>query len=249
MIVLKSPREIERMKVPCRMVAEILNLLVERVRPGVTTYELESIAFAEAVKRKAKAAFKGYCGYPSALCCSPNNQVVHGMPNKFPLKSGDILSLDFGILFDDFFGDAALTVPVGDVSVKAEALMKATEESLLAGISKAVPGGRLFDVSSAVQSHVERLGFSVVRDFVGHGIGRKLHEDPQIPNYGQSGTGVRLKAGMVLAIEPMINEKSFEVNVLEDGWTVETCDGGLSAHFEHTVAITDNGPEILTRIS
>jgi methionyl aminopeptidase len=248
-IILKSPREIGRMKVPCRMVAEILTLLAERVKPGVTTYELEAFASAEAAKRKAKAAFKGYCNYPSALCCSPNNQVVHGMPTKIPLKSGDILSLDFGIFYDEFFGDAAITVAVGDISLAAEALIKTTEQSLSAGISKAVPGGRLFDISHAVQSYVEQFGYSVVRDFVGHGIGRKLHEDPQIPNYGQKGTGVRLKVGMVLAIEPMINEKSFEVKVLEDGWTVVTSDGGLSAHFEHTVVITDNGPEILTRVS
>lgn len=247
-IILKSPREIERMKVPCRMVAEILALLAEQVKPGVTTVELDAFASAEASRRKAKAAFKGYCNYPSSLCCSPNDQVVHGMPTKTPLKSGDILSLDFGIFYDDFFGDAAVTLAVGDVSLAAESLIKVTEKALLMGIAKAVPGGRLFDVSHAVQSYVESNGYSVVRDFVGHGIGRKLHEDPQIPNYGQPGTGVRLKSGMVLAIEPMINEKSFEVNVLDDGWTVVTSDGGLSAHFEHTVAITDNGPEILTRI-
>lgn len=249
MIILKSPREIDRMKVPCRMVAEILALLAERVKPGITTYELDAFASAEAAKRRAKAAFKGYCNYPSALCCSPNNQVVHGMPSKTPLKSGDILSLDFGIYYDEFFGDAAITVPVGDVSLEAERLIRTTEKSLSIGIGKALPNGRLFDISHAVQSYVELHGYSVVRDFVGHGIGRKLHEDPQIPNYGQPSTGVRLKVGMVLAIEPMINEKSFEVNVLEDGWTVVTSDGSLSAHFEHTVAITDNGPEILTRVS
>lgn len=248
MIILKSPREIDRMRVPCRMVAEILDLLAEHVKPGITTYELEAIAYAETLKRKAKAAFKGYSNYPSALCCSPNDQVVHGMPSKVPLKSGDILSLDFGILYDDFYGDAAITLPVGDISDEAKLLLQATEESLYAGISKAVSGNRLFDISHAIQVYVEQRGFSVVRDFVGHGIGRKLHEDPQIPNYGQSGTGVRLKPGMVLAIEPMINERSYDVKVLEDGWTVITCDGGLSAHFEHTVAITDNGPEILTRI-
>ncbi|MBL0225019.1 MAG: type I methionyl aminopeptidase [Geobacteraceae bacterium] len=249
MIILKSPREIERMKVPCRMVAEILGLLAEHVEPGISTFELDAIAYAETLKRKAKAAFKGYCNYPSALCCSPNDQVVHGMPSKEPLKSGDILSLDFGILYDDFYGDAAITLPVGDVSAETKRLLQATEESLIAGISQAIPGNRLFDVSHAIQSHVEQRGFSVVRDFVGHGIGRNLHEDPQIPNYGQPGTGIRLKPGMVLAIEPMINEKSFAVKVLEDGWTVVTCDGGLSAHFEHTVAVTENGPEILTRIN
>jgi len=248
-IVLKSPREIERMKVPCRMVAEILNLLAELVKPGISTYELEAIAYAETLKRKAKAAFKGYSNYPSALCCSPNDQVVHGMPSKVPLKSGDILSLDFGILYDDYYGDAAITLPVGDVSDEAKKLLQATEEALYAGISEAHSGNRLFDISHAVQDYVEKRGFSVVRDFVGHGIGRRLHEDPQIPNYGQPGTGVRLKPGMVLAIEPMINEKSHDVKVLEDGWTVVTCDGCLSAHFEHTVAITENGPEILTRIN
>jgi methionyl aminopeptidase len=231
------------------MVAEILTLLAEQVKPGITTYELEAFAYAETLKRKAKAAFKGYCNYPSSLCCSPNEQVVHGMPSKVPLKSGDILSLDFGILYDDFYGDAAITLPVGDVAVSTKSLLQATEESLFTGITKAVSGNRLHDVSHAIQDYVEQRGFSVVRDFVGHGIGRKLHEDPQIPNYGQPGTGVRLKSGMVLAIEPMINEKSYEVKVLADGWTVVTCDGGLSAHFEHTVAITDNGPEILTRIT
>lgn len=249
MIILKSPREIERMRVPCSMVAEILGLLAEMVVPGISTYDLEAFASAETIKRKAKAAFKGYCNYPSALCCSPNDQVVHGMPTKVPLKSGDILSIDFGVLYDDFYGDAAITVPVGDLSSEARKLLQATEESLYAGISKAVSGNRLYDISNAVQTYVEQRGFSVVRDFVGHGIGRKLHEDPQIPNYGLPGTGVRLKPGMVLAIEPMINEKSHEVKVLADGWTVVTCDGGLSAHFEHTVAITESGPDILTRFN
>jgi methionyl aminopeptidase len=231
------------------MAAEILGLLSEKVKPGVTTFELDAFADLEAKKRKSKAAFKGYHNYPSSLCCSLNNQVVHGMPTKTPLKSGDILSLDFGILYDDFYGDAAITVPVGDVSVAAQKLILETKKSLHFAIAQAVPGGRLGDVSHAVQKHVEAHGFSVVRDFVGHGIGKSLHEDPQIPNYGTAGTGVRLKAGMVLAIEPMINQKSFEVKVLEDGWTVVTCDGGLSAHFEHTVAVTHNGPEILTCIS
>lgn len=236
------------MKTPCRMVSEILALLKEQVRPGVTTLELEAMACAEARKRGAKPAFKGYHNYPSALCCSLNDQVVHGMPTAQPLKSGDILSLDFGVLYDEFYGDAAITLPIGDVSAEVAELMLATEQSLHAGIEKAVPGGRLFDISYAVQSYVEARGFSVVRDFVGHGIGRNLHEDPQVPNFGVPGKGVRLKSGMVLAIEPMINQKGHEVRVLEDGWTAVTCDGGLSAHFEHTVAITDRGPVILTRI-
>jgi methionyl aminopeptidase len=247
-IILKSPREIERMRAACRIVSEILQLLREQVKPGITTQELESIAANEARKRKAKPAFKGYHNYPSALCCSPNDQVVHGMPTRVPLKAGDILSLDFGILYDDFYGDAAVTIPVGNVSQAATALINATENSLYEGIDKAVIGGRLFDISHAIQSYVESRKYSVVRDFVGHGIGRSLHEEPQVPNYGAPGTGVRLKAGMVLAIEPMINEKSHEVRILDDGWTVVTLDGGLSAHFEHTVAITDKGPDILTRI-
>lgn len=248
MIVLKSPREIERMRVPCRMVAEILELLAETVKPGVTTRELEQIASRECRKRKAKAAFKGYHGYPSSLCCSPNNQVVHGMPTDVPLKSGDILSLDFGVLFDDFYGDSAITLAVGEIDVGTKRLLQVTEQSLYEGIRRAVPGNRLFDISSSIQEYVEKMGFSVVRDFVGHGIGKNLHEDPQIPNYGTPGKGVVLKPGMVLAIEPMINQKSHQVKVLEDGWTVITLDGGLSAHFEHTVAITEKGPDILTRL-
>ena len=248
MIILKSRREIDRMRTASCIVAEVLEGLRSLVCPGVTTFELEQFASAEALKRNAKCAFRGYHKYPSSLCCSPNNQVVHGLPNKNPLKSGDILSLDFGIVYDDFYGDAALTFPVGDISDAAKKLIKTTEESLYAAIEMAVPGNRLGDISFAVQEYVECRGYSVVRDFVGHGIGRSLHEDPQIPNYGFSGKGVKLKPGMVLAIEPMINEKSHEVKVLSDNWTVVTCDGGLSAHFEHTVAITENGPEILTRV-
>ncbi len=248
MIILKSRREIDRMKVPCRFVAEILNGLRSLVCPGVTTHELEQYASSEAKKRNAKCAFRGYHKYPSSLCCSPNDQVVHGLPTKIPLISGDILSLDFGVVYDGFYGDAAITVPVGDVSDAAKKLLAVTEASLYAAIDMAVSGNSLGDISSAVQSYVEFRGYSVVRDFVGHGIGKNLHEDPQIPNYGVAGRGVKLKPGMVLAIEPMINEKSHEVKVLNDDWTVVTCDGGLSAHFEHTVAITENGPEILTRI-
>lgn len=248
MIILKSRDEIDRMKVACSMVAEILCGLRELVKPGITTLELDQYAAAEAKKLGAKCAFYGYHKYPSSLCCSPNDQVVHGIPSKNVLKVGDILSLDFGVLVNGFYGDAAITVPVGEVSSTAKKLISATEESLYAAIEMAVPGNRLGDVSFAVQSYVEHKGFSVVRDFVGHGIGRSLHEDPQIPNYGNPSKGIKLKSGMVLAIEPMINEKSHEVKVLNDNWTVVTCDGGLSAHFEHTVAITENGPEILTRI-
>lgn len=248
MIVLKSPLEIARMKVPCVMVAEVLEMLKESVRPGVSTLALNEIAENEALRRGAKPAFKGYSGYPFTLCCSVNDQVVHGMPSTRPLQDGDIVSLDFGVFYDGFYGDAAVTLPVGDVSANATRLLRTTEESLYAAIDAANPSNRLSDISHAVQNYVEARGFSVVRDFVGHGIGKQLHESPQVPNYGLPGRGVRLKPGMVLAIEPMINEKGPAVRVLNDGWTAVTCDGGLSAHFEHTVAITEHGPEILTKL-
>ena len=248
MIILKSPQEIERMRVPCRIVAEIIEILKDAAKPGVTTFSLNLLAEKEAGKRGAKPAFKGYSGYPHALCCSPNEQVVHGMPTSQKLVSGDILSIDFGVIFDGYYGDAAVTLPIGEISEKARRLLQVTEESLGAAIMAARVGNRLSDISHAVQNYVEARGFSVVREFVGHGIGKNLHESPQIPNFGLPGRGVRLKAGMVLAIEPMINEKGPEVRVLGDGWTAVTCDGGLSAHFEHTVAITEEGPEILTRL-
>lgn len=248
MIVLKSLKEIQRMRVPCRIVAEVLARVVDTVAVGMTTLELNSIAEAEVAKHKARPAFKGYAGYPFSLCCSLNDQVVHGMPSNRPLKEGDILSLDFGAYYDGFYGDAAVTVPLGQVSDEAKRLMAVTAESLDRAIAAAVISNRLSDISATVQSYVESNGFSVVRDFVGHGIGRGLHEEPQLPNYGRPGKGPQLKAGMVLAIEPMVNEKSFEVKVLADGWTAVTVDSGLSAHFEHTVAITDNGPEVLTRL-
>ncbi|WP_084201330.1 type I methionyl aminopeptidase [Geobacter pickeringii] len=248
MILLKSPREIEKMRSASGIVAEILAVLRESVRPGVTTFELDEIAEREAARRKARPAFKGYSGYPYSLCCSPNSQVVHGMPTRKELVEGDIVSLDFGVVYHGFYGDAAITVPVGTVSEQARRLIRVTEESLDLAIAAAVPGGRLSDISHAVQKHVEANGYSVVRDFVGHGIGKRLHESPQVPNFGEPGCGVRLRPGLVLAIEPMINEKGCQVKVLDDGWTAVTCDGGLSAHCEHTVAITDNGPDILSRL-
>ena len=247
MIILKSPGEIERMRVPCQVVADILELLQDEIKPGITTHSLNELAEREARKQRAVPAFKGYSGYPYALCCSINEQVVHGMPSSRELVDGDILSIDFGVVYDGFYGDAALTVPIGEVSGTARKLLKVTEESLYRAIDAARPGGHLSDISHAVQSYVESYGFSVVHDFVGHGIGRNLHESPQIPNFGPPGRGVRLKPGMVLAIEPMINEKGYDVKILQDGWTAVTVDGGLSAHFEHTVAITENGPEILTK--
>lgn len=248
MIVLKTRAEIEKMAAAGKMVAEILAGLREKVAPGVALIELDAYAERETLKRKAKPAFKGYSGFPFSLCCSVNEQVVHGMPSSRVLVPGDIVSLDFGVLYGGFYGDAALTLPVGKVSETAERLMKVTEESLYKAIECADVSHRLSDVSHAVQAWVEPRGFSVVRDFVGHGIGKELHEGPQVPNFGPPGKGPKLKVGMVLAIEPMINEKGYDVRVLEDGWTAVTADGGLSAHFEHTVAITDNGPLILSQL-
>lgn len=248
MINLRSPQEIEKMRAAGRIVAEVLCRLAEMAKPGVTTLSLNDVAEKEAEKRGAKPAFKGYGGYPYALCCSVNEQVVHGFPTRHELAEGDILSMDFGVVYEGFYGDAAVTVPLGEISEKARRLMRVTEESLYEAIEAARPGNRLTDISFAVQSYVEARGYSVVREFVGHGIGSALHESPQVPNFGPPGRGIRLKPGMVLAIEPMINEKKPDVRVLADGWTAVTCDGGLSAHYEHTVAITEHGPEILTRV-
>ncbi len=247
MVILKSPKEIERIAVSNRIVAEILQALEAEVAPGVTTMQLNELSERLARKHRATPAFKGYRGFPFSLCASVNRVVVHGFPNGTPLEEGDIVSLDFGILFDGYYGDAATTVAVGEVSASARNLMQVTRESLYKGIDQALPDGRLSDISHAIQSHVEANGYSVVRKFVGHGIGSKLHEDPQIPNFGKPGTGVRLKPGMTLAIEPMVNERGHEVKILEDGWTAVTEDGALSAHFEHTIAITENGPVILSR--
>jgi len=245
-ILLKSRAEIERMRVAGRMVAEILELLSEKVVPGVTTAELDRLAEAECKKRKARPAFKGYGGFPYTICASPNEKVVHGFPDEQPQREGDVLSIDFGIIYDGFYGDAAVTLPVGRIDAAKSRLLAVTERALALAIEAAQPGARLSDISHAVQSCVEKEGFSVVRDFVGHGIGRQLHEAPQIPNYGPSGQGPRLKAGMTLAIEPMINAGGHGVTILADGWTAVTLDGMPSAHFEHTVAVTDEGPQILT---
>jgi methionyl aminopeptidase len=248
MVILKLPDEIARLRTSNLIVAEILTELRGRVKPGVTTRELDGLSEDLSRKNRVIPAFKGYNGYPFALCTSVNGEVVHGMPSDRPLVSGDILSLDFGVIYKGYYGDSAITVPVGTVSATAERLMRVTEQGLYDGIEQALAGNRLGDVSAAVQRRVEAAGFSVVRDFVGHGIGRSMHEDPQIPNYGVRGRGIQLRPGMVLAIEPMVNEGSYRVKVLSDGWTVVTEDGGLSAHFEHSVAITENGPEILSRI-
>lgn len=246
MVVLKSPQEIEKIRKSNEIVSEILQILESEIRPKVNTLYLNDLSEKLVREKNAIPAFKGYRGFPYSLCASVNNVVVHGFPNKVPLKEGDIVSLDFGILFDGYYGDAAKTVAVGKISESTRRLTQVTEESLYKGIEKAVPDGRLSDISHAIQSYAEAGGFSVVRKFVGHGIGSKLHEDPQIPNFGKPGMGLRLKSGMTLAIEPMVNEKGHEVEVLKDGWTAVTRDGCLSAHFEHTIAITDGGPVILS---
>ncbi len=248
MIVLKSPVELEKMRAAGRIVAETLALLESRIGPGVTTNELNRLAEKECQRQGAKPAFKGYGGFPFAICSSPNDRVVHGFADDNPLQEGDILSIDFGVLYKGFYGDSAMTVAVGQLDPETRRLLVTTRESLERAIEKTVPGGRLSDISHAVQSWVEPKGFSVVREFVGHGIGRSLHEAPQIPNYGQPGQGPKLKTGMTLAIEPMINAGLPGVKVLADGWTAVTQDGKRSAHFEHTVAVTDNGPEILTQL-
>ena len=248
MIILKSRPEIEKMRKSNAIVAAILEELRKKIRPGVKTIELDRLSEELALKKGARPAFKGYRGYPYSLCTSVNSEVVHGMPSERELKEGDIVSLDFGILNDGYYGDAAVTVPVGEITPGARKLLKITEEALYRGIAEVKAGNRIGDISAAIQGHVEAAGYSVVRDLVGHGIGKSLHEDPQVPNYGSGGRGIELKPGMVFAIEPMVNEGTYRVEILRDGWTVVTADGKLSAHFEHSVAITENGPVILSRI-
>jgi len=247
MVILKSPEEIEKIYVSNQVVAEILSILESEVTPGVDTLYLNDLSERLAYERNAIPAFKGYRGFPYSICASLNNTVVHGFPSKTQLNEGDIISLDFGVLLNGYYGDSAITVAVGKISESARRLTRVTEEALYKGIEKAIPGGRLSDISHAIQTHVETAGFSVVRKFVGHGIGSNLHEEPQIPNFGKPGMGVRLKPGMTLAIEPMVNEKKYDVEILEDGWTAVTKDGSLSAHFEHTIAITESGPVILSK--
>jgi len=247
-IVLKSRAEIDLMREAGRVVAEILQKLRERIIPGITTRELDNLAERECKKYKVRPAFKGYGGFPFTICASPNEKVVHGFADDVPLCEGDVLSIDFGVVKSAFYGDAAITVPVGRIDEERTRLLSVTQRSLDLAIAAAIPGGRLSDVSHAVQSCVEREGFSVVREFVGHGIGRQLHELPQIPNFGAPGQGPKLREGMTLAIEPMINAGSPEITILNDGWTAVAIDGRPSAHFEHTIAITSNGPEILTAL-
>lgn len=247
MIVIKSEEEIKKIAEACRVVAETLGELRIMVRPGVTTGELEEKAEEMILDMGGTPAFKGYRGYPASICASVNEQVVHGIPSERKLKEGDIISIDLGVYKDGFYGDAAFTLPVGSISQRALDLLRVTEEALDVGIRMVKSGGRVSDIGSAVQRHVESRGFSVVRTFVGHGIGKQLHEEPQIPNYGAPNRGPRLKAGMTLAIEPMVNSGGHEVVVLGDGWTAVTTDGSLSAHFEHTVVVTDGGAKVLTQ--
>lgn len=245
---LKSAPEIERMRRAGRVVAEILDALEAAVAPGITTWDLDQLAERLIKEKGARSAFKGYRGFPAVLCASLNHEVVHGIPSKGrTLAEGDLIKLDFGVSVEGFYGDAARTVPVGKVSEQARRLAEATRASLEAGIEAIRPGNRVGDIGHAVQSHVERLGYSVVRDFVGHGIGRKLHEAPQVPNYGRPGTLESLRPGMVLAVEPMVNAGTHAVDVLDDGWTAVTLDGKLSAHWEHTILVVEGGHEVLTR--
>ncbi|PYR90311.1 MAG: type I methionyl aminopeptidase [Acidobacteria bacterium] len=246
MIVCKSPAEIERMRASNGLVAQVLAELAAMVAPGVSTLDLDAAAEKSVRAAGAEPAFKGYRGYPATLCASVNDQVVHGIPSKRPLASGDIVSLDMGVKLNGFYGDSAVTVAVGQVADEVKTLLRVTEEALEKGISQVRVGGRISDIGHAIQKHVEAHGFTVVREFVGHGIGAALHEEPQIANYGEPGRGPRLAEGMTLAIEPMVNMGKPSVKVLADGWTAVTRDGSLSAHFEHTVAVTKNGPLVMT---
>ncbi len=249
MIHLKSPKEIETMRGASKIVAEILLELRENIRDGATTADIDKIAEDLTLKKRAKPAFKGYRGFPASLCISVNDQVVHGIPSpKRLLKKGDIVGLDFGVIYDGYYGDSAMTVAIGEIPPEVERLVKITEQCLYRAIEQALPGNFISDISAAVQRLADANNYGIVREFCGHGIGRSLHEDPPVLNYVQNGKGPKIRPGFVLAIEPMINLGTDKVKVLEDGWTVVTADGKPSAHFEHTVAVTPNGPEILTKI-
>lgn len=246
MVIRKSRAEIDKMRRSGLIVADTLARLRRMVEPGITTLELDAVAEANIRGAGAIPTFKGYRGFPASICASINEEVVHGIPSERRLKEGDIIKIDCGATLDGYVGDAAISVPVGKISPEWQRLLDVTRDSLLKAIEKMVAGNHLYDVSSAVQHHVEAEGFSIVRDFCGHGIGQRMHEDPQVPNYGRPGTGPVLKEGWVLAIEPMVNEGTHEVRILKDGWTVKTKDGRASSHFEHTIAVTEEGPRVLT---
>lgn len=246
MIELYNKNDIEMLAVSNGLVAEVLHLLADYAKPGVSTMELDQLAEQEILQRDARPAFKGYRGFPATICASLNEELVHGIPRKDKiLKEGDILSIDLGCLKNGFYGDSALTVAIGEIPAAAKRLLQVTKQSLSAGIEQAVVGNRLFDISSAIQKVVETAGFSIVRDFVGHGIGRNLHQDPQVPNFGKPGTGLELQAGMVLALEPMVNFGGPEIEVLKDGWTAVSKDRQLTAHFEHTIVVSEKGSPII----
>jgi methionyl aminopeptidase len=247
-IIIKSAREIEIMRQAGRIVATVLAELKSQVKPGMKTRELDKIAERETEKLGAVPSFKGYHGYPASVCVSINDEIVHGIPGDRIMNEGDIVSIDFGAIYNDFQGDSAITVAVGTIAPEAEKLLEVTEGSLMAGIGAAHAGARLGDISAAIQDYAESRGYGVVREYTGHGIGRDMHEDPQIPNFGMPGQGPILKTGMTIALEPMINIGDWRTRVEDDNWTVRTSDGSLSAHFEHTIAITDNGSEILTTL-
>lgn len=249
MIILKSPHEIKLIERACRIAAGALDMLGTVIKPGVKTKELEEYAEAYIKAKGGIPAFKGYRGYPASICVSVNNQVVHGIPSERMLQEGDIISIDLGVIYDGYFGDAARSYAVGNVGELQKKLLEVTEKALYIGIEKAKAGNRVGDISAAIQNYVESNGFSVVRAFVGHGVGKFLHEEPQVPNFGKPGKGPRLKEGMTIAIEPMVNTGSPDVMILDDGWTAVTADGGYSAHFEHTVVITRNGAQILTKLN
>ena len=247
MIICRSATELEKMRAAGKLVGQVLTAMAAQVKPGITTGDLDAIAEGLIMDAGAIPAFKGYHGYPATICASVNDEVIHGIPSgKRVLKAGDVISIDVGASLAGYYGDSAVTLPVGPVSEEAAALLRVTEESLYRAIETVKPGGRVSDIGHAVQKHVESHGFSVVREFVGHGIGQQMHEEPQVPNYGEPGRGPRLAEGMVLAIEPMVTAGRAGVRVLADGWTAVTVDGLLSAHFEHTVAVTADGPWILT---
>jgi methionyl aminopeptidase len=246
MVTLKSKRELEIMRDAGRIVAEVLQILREHCRPGIKTRDLDRIAEEQTLKRDARPAFKGYRGYPASLCTSVNQEVVHGIPGSRELKEGDIVGLDFGVFYQGYCGDATITVPIGQVAPEVRDLLRVTEESLYLGIEQAVVGNHLVDISRAIQIHAESHGYAVVKELGGHGIGRRMHEEPMVLNYATDGRGIKLQPGLVLALEPMVNLGVDGVKTLADGWTVVTLDGKPSAHFEHTVAVTESGPDILT---